>query len=68
MHPELVVDRQVALQPKVGYIEVLERHPVGPFPSQGLDKPLVFPVGPGRVGPGANVLEAKGLASLGTAS
>jgi hypothetical protein len=43
-------------------------HPVGPFPAESLNKSLRFAVGPRRVGPGADVLEAQGLASLGKAA
>ena len=33
MLPELVIDREVAGQPPVAFLEVLERHSVSPFPA-----------------------------------
>ncbi len=68
MFPEPAIDRQVTGQPTVAFLGVLERHPVGPFPAEGLNESLGFAVGAGRVGPGADVLEAQGLASLGKAA
>jgi hypothetical protein len=50
--PEQVIDRQVAGQPTVSFLGVLERHPVGPFPVEGLNESLGFAVGSGPVGPG----------------
>jgi hypothetical protein len=66
--PEPVIDRQVTGQPTVTFLGVLERNPVGPFPAKGLNESLGFAVGAGRVGPGADVLEAQCLASLGEAA
>jgi len=63
--PEPVIDRQVARQPPVAFLRVLEGHRVGPLPAEGLDKALGLAVGAGRVGPGADVLEAKGAAGFG---
>ena len=65
MLPEPVVDRQVARQPPVAFLRVLEGNRVGPLPAEGLDKALDFAVGSGRVGPGTDVLEAKGSAGFG---
>ena len=66
--PEPVIVRQVTGQPTVASLGLLERHPVGPFPAEGLNEALGFAVGAGRVGPGADVLEVQGLASLGIAA
>ncbi len=68
MLPETVIDRQVARQPTIAFLRVLERHPVGPFPADGLDKALGLAIGAGRVGPRTDVLEAQGLARLGKAA
>ena len=65
MLPEAVIDRQVAGQPAVPFLGVLERHPISPQTAEGLDEPLGLAVGSGRVGPGADVPEAKGAAGLG---
>ena len=56
MLPEPVIDRQVARQPLVEFLRVLERHLIGPFPAQCLNELLRFAVAPGRVGPGSYVL------------
>ena len=64
MLPEPVIDRQVARQPPVAFLRVLEGHRVGPLPAEGLDKALGLAVGAGRVGPGADFLEAKAAAGL----
>ncbi len=68
MLPEPVIDRQVARQPTVLFLGVLERHPVGPFLTEGLDRALGFSVGTRRVRPGADLLEAQCLARLGKAA
>ncbi len=65
--PETILDRQVARQPQVAFLRVLERHSIDPFPAQGLDEPLGFTVGPGCVGPGSDMLEAQGFAGFGKA-
>ena len=62
--PEAVIDRQVAGQPAVPFLGVLERHPISPLTAEGLDEPLGLAVGPGRVGPGADVPEANSAAGL----
>ncbi len=67
MFPEPVIDREVTRQPVVAFLGVLEGHPIGPFLTEGLDKALSLSLGAWRVGPGADVLEAQGLASLGEA-
>ena len=64
MLPEPVIDRQVAGQPTVAFLGVLERHPVGPFPAEGLNESLGLAISPGGVGPCADVLEAQSLAGL----
>ncbi len=68
MLPESVIDRPVGGQPLVAFLGFLERHSVGPFPAEGLDEPLGFAVGSRGVGPGADVLEAQGLARFGKAA
>ncbi len=68
MLPETVIDRQVARPPTIAFHRVLERHPVGLFPAEGLDEQFVSAVGPRRVGPGADVSEAQDLARLGKAA
>ncbi len=68
MLPVTVIDRQVAGQPAAPLLRVLESHGVRPLPAQGLDEPLSFAISAGRVGPGSDVLEAKGIASLGKAA
>ena len=65
MLPEPVVDRQLARQPPVAFLRVLEGHRVGPLPAEGLGKVLGLDVSAGRVGPGADVLEAKGASGCG---
>ncbi len=65
MLPEAVIDRQVTRQPAVPLVGVLEGHGVGPFPAQGLDKSLGLAVGAGRVGPGSDMAQSQGAASLG---
>jgi len=55
--PDLVIDRQVTRQPSFPLLGVLERHRIGPFLAEGLDKPLGLAVGARRVGPGSNGLE-----------
>jgi hypothetical protein len=49
--PETVIDRQVARQPLVAFLRVLERHSVGPFTAKGLDEPFGLAIGPWRVEP-----------------
>ena len=68
MLPDAVIDREVTRQPVVAFLGVLESHRIGPFLAEGLDKSLGLSVGAGRVRPGADVLEAKGLAGLGKAA
>jgi len=63
--PEPVRDRQIAKQLPVVFLRVLEGHRVGPLPAEGLDKAFGLAVGARRVGPGADVLEAKGAAGFG---
>jgi len=63
--PDPVIDRQITRQPGVSLLGVLERHRIGPFLTGGLDEPLGLAVGAWRVGPGADVLEAKRPAGLG---
>jgi hypothetical protein len=63
--PEPVIDRQVAGQPAVPFLGVLEGHGVGPLAAEGLNEALRFAVGSGRVGPGADVPKSQGVASLG---
>lgn len=45
MLPDPVMDRQVTGQPGVPLLGVLERHRIGPFLAEGLDKPLGLAVG-----------------------
>jgi len=66
--PEPVIDREVTRQPVVAFLGVLEGHRIGPFLTEGLNKPLGLAVGAGRVRPGADVLEAKRFAGLGKAA
>jgi hypothetical protein len=66
--PEPVIDRQVARQPTIAFIRVLERHSVCPFPQQGLDELLSFAVGSRGLGPRTDVLEVQGFACLGKAA
>lgn len=40
----------------------------GPLAQERLDEPLGFAVGPGRVGPGAGVLDAQSAQQLGEAT
>jgi hypothetical protein len=68
MFPEPILDRQLAGQPTVAFLGVLERHSIGPFPAEGLNKSLGYAVGAGGVGPGPDVIEAQSLASLGKAA
>ena len=68
MFPDPLIHRQLTGQPTVAFLAVLERHPLGPFPADGLSESLGFAVCAGRVGPGADVLEAQGPASLGKAA
>jgi hypothetical protein len=49
----------------IASLRVLERHSLGPFPAKGLDEPLGLAIGPWRVGPCTDVLEAQGFAGLG---
>ena len=65
MLPEPVIDRQVARQPAVPFLGVLEGHGVGPLTAEGLNEPLRLAVGSGRVGPGADVAQTQSLAGLG---
>ncbi len=64
MLPEPVIDRQVARQPTIAFLCVLEGHPVGPFPAEGLNESLGFAVGAGRVGPGPVCLRPRALHAL----
>jgi len=63
--PEPVIDRQVARQPAVSFLGVLEGHGVGPLPAEGLNETLRLAVGSGRVGPGADVPQTQDAAGLG---
>jgi hypothetical protein len=63
--PEAVIDPQIAGKPADQFFWVLERHSISPFLAEGLNEPLCFAVGAGRVRPGANVPEAQGAAGLG---
>ena len=65
MLPKAVIDPEVAGQPAGPLLRVREGHGVGPLPAQCLDEPLGLAVGSGRVGPGADVLQAQGAAGLG---
>ena len=49
MLPEPVIDGQVAGQPVVPFLGVLERHGVGPLAAERLDESLRLAVGSGRV-------------------
>ena len=65
MLPQTVIDRQVSRQPGVSLLGVLERHGVGPFLAEGLNKPLGLAIGTWRVGPGADVFELENAAGFG---
>lgn len=52
MLPVAVVDRQVARQPAVPFLGVLERHAASPLTAEGLDEPFGLFVRLGREGPG----------------
>ena len=65
MPPAVVMDAQVAGQPTVPFLGVLEGHGVGPFLAEGLDEPLGLAVGSGRVRPGSHVPQPVDMASLG---
>ena len=57
MLPEAVIYRQVARQPEVPLVRVLEGHGTSPFSAVCLDESLRLAVGSGRVRPGADGLE-----------
>jgi len=63
--PDAVIDRQLSRQPGVLLVGVLERHRIIPYLAEGLEESLGLAVGARRVGPGADVLEAKGAAGFG---
>jgi len=63
--PEPVIDRQIARQPPVAFLRVLEVHRVGPLPPECLDKALGLAVAAGRGWLCADLLEAKGAAGFG---
>jgi len=65
MPPDSLIDRYITRQPSVPLLGVLERHRIGPFLAEGLDKALGLAVGAWRVGPCADVLEVKCPASFG---
>ena len=68
MLSEPVIDRQVAWQPTVAFLGVLERHSVGPFPTKGLNESLSLPVGARGIRAGADMFEAQGPGGLGNAA
>lgn len=55
MLPKPIIDRQVAGQPAVALVGILEGHGVGPLAAEGLDEPLGLAVGSGCVRPRADV-------------
>lgn len=65
MVPDVVIDRQISREPLGPLLQVLEGHGLSPLPAEGLDQSIGLAVGTGRVGPGANVTELQGLASVG---
>jgi len=63
--PETVLDRQVASQPAVPLLRVLEGQGIGPLPAERLDESFRLAVGSGRVRPSADVPQPQNAAGLG---
>ena len=64
MTPVLIIEPQIARKPALPLLGGLKGHPIGPFPAQGLDEPLGFAVGAGRVWLGPDRLEIESPAGL----